>query len=223
MSASAALSFASISALAGFGAVCVATQSPLPAVLLLVGFVVYVGPYSLYLKRKSVHGTIAGSVAGAMPPVVGYCASTGVFDAGAAVLFITFALWQLPHAYAIAIRREADYRSAGIPVLPLVKGMRATKRQMVISVGAFVLSAASLGYFGYAGAVYEVTVLSAGTFWLSLALRGFRARSDVAWARAMFFSSVVIVTALYAAMSVDGRHPTGQATDASRIDGQPRS
>lgn len=63
----------------------------------LLGFVVYVGVYSLYMKRKSVYGTLVGSLSGAAPPVIGYCAVSGQFDTGAMLLLVIFSLWQMPH------------------------------------------------------------------------------------------------------------------------------
>ena len=67
-----------------------------------MGFVVYVGVYSLYMKRHSVYGTLIGSLSGAAPPVIGYCAVTNEFDSGALILLAIFSLWQMPHSYAIA-------------------------------------------------------------------------------------------------------------------------
>ena len=93
----------------------------------VVGFVVYVGVYSLYMKRKSVYGTLVGSLSGAAPPVIGYCAVTGQFDTGALILLLIFSLWQMPHSYAIAIFRFKDYRAANIPVLPVIKGISVAK------------------------------------------------------------------------------------------------
>ncbi len=72
----------------------------------------YVGVYSLYMKRHSVYGTLIGSLSGAAPPVIGYCAVTGEFDSGAAILLAIFSLWQMPHSYAIAIFRFKDYQAA---------------------------------------------------------------------------------------------------------------
>ncbi len=97
--------------------------NPLACWLGVMGFVVYVGVYSLYMKRHSVYGTLIGSLSGAAPPVIGYCAVTGEFDSGAAILLAIFSLWQMPHSYAIAIFRFKDYQAANIPVLPVVKGI----------------------------------------------------------------------------------------------------
>lgn len=80
-----------------------------------MGFVVYVGVYSLYMKRHSVYGTLIGSLSGAAPPVIGYCAVTGEFDSGAAILLAIFSLWQMPHPMpspfsALRITRRQTFR-----------------------------------------------------------------------------------------------------------------
>lgn len=100
----------------------------LAMMLAVIGFVIYVGVYSLYMKRKSVYGTLIGSLSGAAPPVIGYCAVTGQFDTGALILLLIFSLWQMPHSYAIAIFRFKDYQAANIPVLPVIKGISVTKK-----------------------------------------------------------------------------------------------
>ena len=93
--------------------------NPLSAALGGLGFVVYVGLYTLWLKRRSVYGTLVGSLSGATPPVIGYCAVSNEFDSGALILLLIFSLWQMPHSYAIAIFRFKDYQAAAIPVLPV--------------------------------------------------------------------------------------------------------
>lgn len=105
-----------------------------------MGFVVYVGVYSLYMKRHSVYGTLIGSLSGAAPPVIGYCAVTGDFDSGAAILLAIFSLWQMPHSYAIAIFRFKDYQAANIPVLPVVKGISVAKNHITLYIIAFAVA-----------------------------------------------------------------------------------
>ncbi len=88
--------------ISGFGLLALYTN--LTAVFFAVfGYVIYVGVYSLYMKRNSVYGTFVGSLSGAVPPVVGYCAASGQFDMAAAILLGMFSIWQMPHSYAIAI------------------------------------------------------------------------------------------------------------------------
>ncbi|MBC7209463.1 MAG: UbiA family prenyltransferase, partial [Pseudomonas sp.] len=85
MSLPLALIYATLLGVAGFSLLYV-QANPLAAFCALVGFVVYVGFYSLWLKRKSVHGTLVGSLSGAMPPVIGYCAVSNSFDLAAVTL-----------------------------------------------------------------------------------------------------------------------------------------
>lgn len=117
--------------LVGFALLYIAAN-PLAMWLAVMGFVVYVGVYSLYMKRHSVYGTLIGSLSGAAPPVIGYCAVTNEFDAGALILLAIFSLWQMPHSYAIAIFRFKDYQAANIPVLPVVKGISVAKNHITV-------------------------------------------------------------------------------------------
>lgn len=94
--------------------------NPLTVSIALAGFLIYVFPYS-FGKYRTTYGTLIGSVAGATPPLVGYCAVTNSFDLGALILFFVVVFWQMPHFYAIAIYRFKDYAKAGIPVLPVKK------------------------------------------------------------------------------------------------------
>ena len=130
-----AIVYACVLGVAGVALLYAATNT-LAVMLVLMGFVVYVGLYSLWLKRGSVYGTLVGSLSGAAPPVVGYCAVSNEFDAGAAILLLIFSLWQMPHSYAIAIFRFNDYQAANIPVLPVIKGISAAKRQIVLYIAA---------------------------------------------------------------------------------------
>jgi len=108
-----------------------------------VGFFVYIVLYGIS-KRRSVYGTIVGSIAGAVPPVVGYVAVTNNFDMGALLLFLILVIWQMPHFYAIAIFREDDYAAASIPVLPIKQGIKATKIHMVLYIAAFLIATVML-------------------------------------------------------------------------------
>ncbi|MFM2485891.1 heme o synthase [Celerinatantimonas yamalensis] len=168
------------------------------------GFVIYVGVYSLYMKRHSVYGTLVGSFSGAVPPVVGYCAVAGQFDTGAAILLVMFSLWQMPHSYAIAIFRYDDYKAANIPVLPVVHGVHHAKSHIVAYIIAFALAAVMLSVSGYVGFGYLAVAVVTSIWWLRMALLGYRPNSDdTAWARRVFFASILIITALSVAMAVD--------------------
>ncbi|WP_336332397.1 heme o synthase [Pseudomonas putida] len=204
MPLSLALIYATLLGVAGFSLLYV-QANPLSAFCALIGFIVYVGFYSLWLKRKSVHGTLVGSLSGAMPPVIGYCAVSNSFDLAAVTLLVMFSLWQMPHSFAIAIFRFKDYSAANIPVLPVARGILAAKKQIVLYVLAFVLATLMLTLGGYAGLGYLAVAAAMGLYWLYMAWGGYKAEDDSKWARKVFGFSILTVTALSVMMSVDSQ------------------
>lgn len=176
----------------------------LAAWLGLLGFAVYVGAYSLYGKRHTVHGTLIGSVSGAMPPVIGYCAASGHFDLGALVLLVMFCLWQMPHSYAIAIFRARDYQAARLPVLPLQYGLASARVQIIGYTAAFAACSLLLPLVSAASWLYLLTALSGGLYWLKLTLAACDPANPGPWARKLFLFSILLVVLLSAAMGLDG-------------------
>lgn len=197
-----ALLFASALGLLGLSILALFTNL-LTAAVALFGFFVYVVLYAI-LKCRSIHGTLVGSVAGAVPPVVGYCAASNQFDLAAFLLFAILVLWQMPHFFSIAIYRFQDYSSALIPVLPVKKGPRTAKIHMQFYIIAFLFSALSLTLFGYTGYAYLITALILGVIWWILCLRGLKSENDTLWAKGMFHFSLVVITLLFAALAMDG-------------------
>lgn len=187
-----ALIYGSVLAILGLGALVFYTNL-LTTGMAVLGLFVYVVVYSLWLKRSSVHGTIVGSISGAMPPVVGYLAVSGSIDLGVVILFFILALWQMPHSFAIAIYRLEDYTKAGIPVLPVIKGILITKIQTLVYVALFVMATFALPVFGYAGYEYLLVMAILGIGWLGLSARGFYSINDKTWARNMFIYSIAIL------------------------------
>jgi len=188
--------------LLGFGTL--ALSNGVAVFFAALGYLVYVGLYSLWLKRSSVYGTLVGSLSGAVPPVVGYCAVSGRFDTGAAILLLMFCLWQMPHSYAIAIFRYRDYEAASIPVLPVVRGISRAKMHIVLYILAFGLVTALLTVLGYAGYGFLAVACATSLWWLGMALRGWALGvDDHGWARQVFLFSIVNITALSIAMATD--------------------
>ena len=105
----------------------------------VLGFVVYIFFYT-FGKRYTTWGTEIGSIAGATPPLAGYLAVSNKLDAGAIILYLIFVLWQMPHFYAIAIYRLKEYKQAGIPVLPAIKGIYRTKINMLVYIISFIIA-----------------------------------------------------------------------------------
>jgi len=167
-----------------------------------LGWFYYVVMYS-YWKRRSSFGTVVGSLSGAIPPVVGYVAVTGRLDSGAALLFLILVLWQMPHFYAIAIYRLQDYTAAGLPVLPVERGVPATQRQMLVYIVAFTGAACLLTALGFTGWLYLVAVGLAGLVWLGLGIAGFSSTDPQVWARRMFKFSLLVILVFCLTVSVN--------------------
>ncbi|AHG21435.1 protoheme IX farnesyltransferase [Chania multitudinisentens RB-25] len=196
------LVYATVLGVVGFALLYIAAN-PLAMWLAVMGFVVYVGVYSLYMKRHSVYGTLIGSLSGAAPPVIGYCAVTNEFDTGALILLAIFSLWQMPHSYAIAIFRFKDYQAANIPVLPVVKGISVAKNHITVYILAFMIATLMLTLSGYAGYKYLIVAAAVSVWWLGMALRGYKTENDSVWARKLFVFSIVAITSLSVMMSID--------------------
>ncbi|SDZ83775.1 protoheme IX farnesyltransferase [Lonsdalea quercina] len=205
------LAYAALLGIAGFALLYVAAN-PLAMWLAVIGFIVYVGVYSLYMKRHSVYGTLIGSLSGAAPPVIGYCAVSNQFDAGALILLLIFSLWQMPHSYAIAIFRFKDYQAANIPVLPVVKGISVAKHHITLYILAFMIATLMLSLGGYAGYKYLVVAAAVSLWWLGMALSGYKnLNDDRLWAKKLFVFSIVAITSLSVMMSIDSITPAQEA------------
>lgn len=173
----------------------------LAALMALTGYFFYVVVYGI-AKRRTVHGTVVGSISGAIPPVVGYTAVTGQFDKGALIVFLILVFWQMPHFYAIALYRLKDYGAAGIPVLPLKKGARTTKIQILVYIIGFMLAVSLLSIFGFTGYTYLFVMLTLSMMWLWRGFQGFKTTDDALWGRKMFSFSLIVILALAIMMSI---------------------
>ncbi|MEO7904989.1 MAG: heme o synthase, partial [Candidatus Saccharimonadales bacterium] len=168
----------------------------------VAGFVTYVWLYGALSKRRSIHGTLVGSISGAMPILAGYVAVSGSIDTAAVLLFIMIFAWQFPEFYSIAIYRFKEYKAAGIPLLPIVKGVKRTKVEIAIYTTVFVAATLSLTPLGYTGYIYFIVMAGLGLRWIILSARGFSTDDDDAWARKMFGFSMITILGLCVMLSV---------------------
>ena len=194
MSKEAALVFGTCLGILGTACLLVFTNS-LATLIALVGLFVYVLLYS-FAKYKTVHFTLIGSIAGAIPPVVGYCAVSNALDICALLLFAIVVLWQMPHFFAIAIYRLEDYVAGSIPVLPVKRGILNTKVQILLYMIAFVIASLLPFFLGYVGYTYLTAACILGSAWLWICMKGFKCVSDHKWARQVFLCSLVVITGL---------------------------
>jgi heme o synthase len=201
-----AVSYATILGTAGMALLCAATNL-LAVVIVLAGLVIYVGVYSLYMKRNSVYGALIGSVAGATPPLAGYCAVTGRFDMGAVILLSIFSLWQMPHCYAIAVFRLDDYTAAAIPVLPVKRGTATAKKHIVAYILLFMAATLMLTFGGYAGYSTFAVATVLGLSWVYMACSRYKASDERLWAKKLFIFSILTIFILSVMMSIDFTTP----------------
>lgn len=173
----------------------------------VIGFVDYVVLYGMLSKRLSIHGTLVGSISGAVPILAGFVAVTGVIDVGAILVFAILFLWQMPEFYSIAIYRRKEYKAAGVPVISVVKGAEHTRLQIFCYTVAFVVATLLLAIYGYAGYSYFAVMALLGAYWIWLGLKGFSAKDIDSWARKMFRFSLIVLLAFCAMISIDSLLP----------------
>jgi protoheme IX farnesyltransferase len=178
----------------------------LAALLGLIGMFVYVWIYTVWFKRTSVWSTFVGSFSGAVPPVIGYVAVTHTMDAGAWILFLILFLWQPPHFWALGIRRMEEYRNAGFPLLPVVKGSFPTKISIVRYVVLLVPVSMLLYFYGYVGEFYMFAAAALGLIWAFMSIAGFQAKDETKWAKQMFVYSINYLTIMVVLMIVNTVH-----------------
>lgn len=167
-----------------------------------IGFFVYVVLYSFW-KGKTIYGTAIGSIAGAVPPVIGYCAASGRFDAAAIILFAMLILWQMPHFFAIALQHVEDYKRANIPALPVIKGALETKIRILLYIMAFIPLTMALTFFGYTGIIYLIVVPTVSIAWMILGIKGFKTTNDQKWGKQMFHFSLLVIFVICCVIPLD--------------------
>jgi heme o synthase len=167
----------------------------LAASLAILGTLIYVFVYTIWLKRSTPQNIVIGGAAGAVPPLVGWAAATGRLDLTALSLFLVIFFWTPPHFWALAQVISSDYQRAGIPMLPVVAGRRSAQRQSLVY--AVILLAVSLvPYFtGAAGAVYLTGALLLGLGFIGVAIIDLKREG---WTVRVFAASIVYLAALFA-------------------------
>lgn len=164
-----------------------------------LGWFTYVVLYTFWSKRKYTLNTVIGSISGAFTPLIGWAAIEPAFHIVPIVLFAILFIWQIPHTFAIAIRRSNEYKAAGVPMLPVVHGFEMTKRQTVIYIICLLPLPLFLTSLGTTFMVIA-TLLNIG--WLIMGVRGFFMKDDVKWAHMIFIYSLSYLTILFLLMFV---------------------
>ena len=192
--------------------------------LLLLTILYYAVFYTLLLKRRTPQNIVIGGAAGAFPPVIGWAAATGSTPWEAWLLFLIIFLWTPPHSWALALYSAGDYAKAGIPMMPVAKGAKSTRLQILIYSLIFVPVAVAPGFVGMGGTIYQVVSIVGGLGFLGLAARLWRSRAgdapdkaeavgreaalydvraEAKPARNLFAFSILYLMALFAALLVE--------------------
>jgi protoheme IX farnesyltransferase len=178
----------------------------LSAALLAFTIAFYVIVYTMWLKRRTPYNIVIGGAAGALPPVIGWAAASGTVSAESVSLFAIILVWTPPHFWALGLRKRDEYAKAGVPMLPVIAGAGATRRQILL----YTLALAPLGalplVLGFAGWSYGVVSLLAGGLMVVLAWRvWFRRRgADAAGAqRQLFAFSILYLFLLFAVLLLE--------------------
>ncbi|HVB08837.1 MAG TPA: heme o synthase [Bacillota bacterium] len=179
----------------------------LAAVLSLAGFVYYVFIYTMWLKRRTPQNIVIGGGAGAFPPLVGWAAVTGQVGIAALLMFLIIFMWTPPHFWSLALYKDEDYRRAGIPMMPVVRGWQTTKWQS-LAYSVLLLAASMLLYWtGVVGLLYLVAAVVLGAVFIGYSLVLLREpKPEVKWAKRTFRFSLLYLTAIFAVMVLNVRH-----------------
>ncbi len=178
----------------------------LPAAALLASTVFfYVVIYTMWLKRRTPQNIVIGGAAGALPPLIGWVAATGTVGLEPLLLFLIILLWTPPHFWALSLDRVGEYARAGIPMLPVVAGAAATKRQILVY--SAMLATASLLPFalGFTGVLYGAVACSCGAALLHRAIRLYTGSTDseARLARRLFAFSILYLFLLFSGLLAD--------------------
>lgn len=176
-------------------AILTAWANLLAAALAIAGTLIYVFVYTVWLKRWTPQNIVIGGAAGAVPPLVGWAAVTGSLDLTAWSLFAVVFFWTPPHFWALAQLIRGDYAEAGVPMLPVVAGDQAAKRQS-LAYSVIVLVVSTVPYLtGRAGLVYLIGAMILGAGLVALAALDLRGRR---WTRPLFLYTIGYMGALFA-------------------------
>ncbi len=174
----------------------------LAGALLAVSIAFYVFVYTMGLKRRTPQNIVIGGAAGAFPPLIGWAAVTGDVGIEALVLFAIIFLWTPPHFWALALYRADDYARAGVPMLPVVAGDAATRRQILAYTLALVPVTLAPAAIGEAGLAYGVGAAGLGALFTVCAIRVMR-ETGMRAAKQMFGFSILYLFAIFALLIVD--------------------
>ena len=171
--------------------------------LLAITIAFYLFVYTMWLKRRTPYNIVIGGAAGAFPPMIGWAAVTGSISFDSLLLFLIIFMWTPPHFWALSLYRCRDYERVGVPMLPVVAGLKETRRQILIYSILLVPLAVVPFFVGLGGIAYLVCSVALGAVFLGLAVRVYfttEGREADTAARQLFWFSILYLYVLFAVL-----------------------
>jgi len=179
----------------------------LAAALLAVSILFYVIVYTMWLKPRTPQNIVIGGAAGAFPPLIGWVAATGEISMLPLLLFAIIFLWTPPHFWALSLFVRSDYAAAGIPMLPVVAGPDATRKQVFVYSLPMAAAAVAPWPLGLTGPIYGIASVALSAFFVMLAAGVLASRAaepkEMRAEKRLFAYSVVYLFALFGALVAD--------------------
>jgi protoheme IX farnesyltransferase len=178
--------------------------NPLAAALSFAGFLGYVLVYTVWLKRTTPQNIVIGGAAGAVPPLVGWAATTGSLSWTAVYLFAIVFYWTPPHFWSLSLLMKDEYAKAGVPMMPVVRGERETRKQILLySLLLYAVTQLPFCAGGFSG-IYLASSVTLGAVFILGAVRLYR-RADRRSALWLYLYSLAYLALLFAAMVADSK------------------
>lgn len=167
------------------------------AILLAFTILYYVYIYTIWLKRTSIQNVVIGGVSGALPPIIGWVSVTGNISWQAFSLFAIIFIWTPPHSWALALYRSDDYKNCNIPMMPVIKGILYTKKQiMLYSILMFFISLAPY-FLNISTYLYLITAIISGLIFLYYAVNLFTDTEQNQVAKKLFWYSILYLFIIF--------------------------
>lgn len=176
--------------------------NPLAALMGIAGHVYYAVVYTMWLKRKTPQNIVIGGGAGAFPTLIGWTAVTGSLSLTAWLIFAVIFFWTPPHFWALALYKDTEYEKAGVPMMPVARGERTTKFQMLLYTTLLIGVTALLALVGLMGIVYLASAIVLGAVFAYCCIKTAFSDGDK-WPKRTFAYSIIYLGLLFGAMSVD--------------------
>ena len=179
----------------------------LAAAILAFSILFYTVIYTMWLKRRTPQNIVIGGAAGAFPPLIGWVAATGELALLPVLLFLLIFLWTPPHFWALSLFVRSDYAAAGVPMLPVVAGPQATRRQIALYSLPMAAAAIAPWPLGLTGSIYGVTATALSAFFVFLAFTVLANKATEPAAmrpeKRLFAFSILYLFAIFGALVAD--------------------